>query len=258
MVKDMINNYDNSSTGVNLELSIFRDCERARMDFTDSFHTIQNEGYRTHTIVSYKWDEELKQFDFADTNQYQFTKKEIVAALIKSAHSTVIDDLNYAARNLFGKTLKQLSKPELVQLLPEWFADKKDMAEWLKDNFTHLFETFETRGYCQGDYAEIIVSKQLKAAMIKETKKTWEQLEQSLQTMFDHLFWDCPVYGRLTVNDHDEIYLDEMLTDIYEYDKDELITSFEKSQKENYPDEQFSVMIEFLKHELPENLEYVG
>ena len=253
----MINNFDKSSSGVNLVLSIFRDGDKSRSDFENNFRIVQSETYRTHTIVSYIWDDAIAAFDFSDATQYKFTKKEMVAALIENAHSTVIDDLDYSARNLFGKTLKQLSKPELIQLLPEWFGDRKEIGDWLKSKFTHLFETFKTRGYSQGDYAEVVVSKQLKAVMIKETGKTWEQLKVFLQTTFDHLFWDCPVFGRLTIDDQ-EIFLDEFLDDIYDYDKDELVASFEKSQKENYTVEAFSVIMEFLKEKLPENLEYVG
>lgn len=69
---------------------------------------------------------------------------------------------------------------------------------------------------------------------------------------FDRYFWDCPVYARLFV-DGEEYYLDEHLTDLYEYNRESIISGFEKAY--NGPEKEY--VIKWLSDNLPEHPEMV-
>lgn len=47
------NNFDTSSTGVNIECSVFYDLDRARMDFDENFKILQHSSYRTSSVLYY-------------------------------------------------------------------------------------------------------------------------------------------------------------------------------------------------------------
>ena len=101
----------------------------------------------------------------------------------------------------------------------------------LQDNVT-----ITTTGYSQGDWAKVYIPKEL-----KDKNRTKE--------FIDHLFWDSPVYGIIKIND-EEIYVDELLSDIYEWDKDEILSKLKNDVSEK--------TYEYLKNNLPETLDYRG
>ena len=61
------------------------------------------------------------------------------------------------------------------------------------------------------------------------------------------MFWDSPVYGIIKIND-EEIYVDELLSDIYEWNKEEVLSKLKNQVSEK--------TYEYLKNNLPTNLEY--
>ncbi len=66
-------------------------------------------------------------------------------------------------------------------------------------------EVIETRGYSQGDYAQVIIP-------VKELAKVWgrpeEKVMDGMQTEIDHLFWDAPIYARVEINGEEFDYID--------------------------------------------------
>jgi hypothetical protein len=85
------------------------------------------------------------------------------------------------------------------------------------NNSICLYSTIEIRGYCQGDYAQIVY------------KNDSDNDLKDFKTFCTHIFYDLPIYIRLTV-DEEEYTFDECLKDSYNYDKKELVTI----AKENY------------------------
>jgi len=244
----MKTNFDQSSSGINLELSICWDCDRSQSEFNECFHVLQHSGYRTNSILEYLDFGSIDQsFDFEDLTNYDFTKKELTAAL-KSGGYWDQSDARYKGYDLYKAT-----KQELCDYLKE-ASYYDDLAEFLKENFKANYKTLVSRGYCQGDYSEIIYSKNAIAWLEKETNKTWDQLEKYLQIEAGHLLWDAPLYARLTVNDTDEIYLDELVKDLYSYDKNALLSDFKSVYSEKL--ENFDIIYQFLADELPEQPDY--
>lgn len=91
-----------------------------------------------------------------------------------------------------------------------------------------------TKGYSQGDYAKVYIPKELKD-------------NKGIQQTIDHLFWDSPVYGIIKIND-EEIYVDELLSNVYEWNKEEVLSKLKSQVSEK--------TYEYLKNNLPEHLDY--
>lgn len=111
--------------------------------------------------------------------------------------------------------------------------------DWGNYNADDVIEdniTITTTGYSQGDYATVYIPKELKD-------------NPGIQKTIDHLFWDSPVYGVIKIND-EEIFVDELLSDVYEWDKDEVLSALKSKVSEK--------TYEYLKNNLPNELEYIG
>lgn len=239
------NNFDQSSCGMNLELTCVRDTDRSRYDFEESFTRVTDQLwiYTENGNVS-------DDFSLSDPANYQFTVKELKAAIAKDYDTEL-------SQHYMGKPFSKLTKAELLEFLGCMVYDSSEVAEFLQDNFKPLFDTMTTHGYCQGDYAEVIITPAFKRFLI-DNGTTFEKSKDNLQTTVDHLFWDAPIYCRLTVNDDEtELFLDEYLTDCYDWDKDQLIADFMASYEVvQMPAEYKPVIYQFLIDNLPDYPDY--
>ena len=99
-----------------------------------------------------------------------------------------------------------------------------------------------TKGYCQGDSAEVIIPTKL-------LEKCWggKFNIENMQEEIDHLFWDAPVYARLEIEE-EEIYLDEYLQDRYFWDKDYVIEQLTKKYSQEVMQEIENILPEYLDY----------
>ena len=133
-------------------------------------------------------------------------------------------------------------KVDLVEILMS--VTNRNFYEWHYDveDWQDLEHDFVINGYSQSDYVAV---KQVgsKKAFLSE-----DYLEQ--------VFFFCPIAARLDIYQIEgceqelieEIYLDEYLTSVYEYDKDTLIANFERT----YHGEYKGKIAGFLRDNLPE------
>lgn len=170
-----MNNFDQSSTGVNIELVAHYDSDFAQYLFDDNFVRVETDG------------------------------------------SSAFNDYY---RNV-GTWL---------------YIDEKSVDP---DNYNKS-KTVAIRGFCQGDYAEIIVPTNL------SFKRGFD-----FQTYFENLFYRAPVYARIEI-DGEEYYLDEYLSDLYQWDRAEVITGFEK----NFNHDKKDIVMKWLEENLPMDLSY--
>jgi len=226
-----MNNYDQSSKGVNLDLFCIRDENQARYLFEEYFFNIfRNENSLTENNYSrvniFLFGDHL--YDIEDINNYKFTK----LGLLKLIYSQ--SDLlnNDESKLYFNKSLVQCNKSELIELINDYCEDLKDL--FIKF-FQPKFEIIQTRGYSQGDYVEIIIPHDL------ENKPD--------QEMIDHLFWDRPVYIRLEIDQNDFCFND-FLKDDYNYDKQEILEITKKEIKHSKKE----YILNWLDDNLPEDL----
>lgn len=125
----------------------------------------------------------------------------------------------------FDDCIKRLGDNEFV------YVDygNYNVDDVLQDNIA-----ITTTGYSQGDWAKVYIPKEL-------------ENNSGIQSTIDHLFWDSPVYGIIKIND-EEIYVDELLSNVYEWNKEEVLSELKSQVSEK--------TYEYLKNNLPTNLEY--
>lgn len=260
-----INNFNNSSTGVNLELSVFRDEDRSRFEFEESFHVLQYRCYRQNSIVVFNGfgDQDVSDFEFTDLDNYDVTKvsvKELFKAYLRyqfNKHDSLCfySDIKSIYENLGinNISLNDLDQFELLEHIETALYCTDNYREFLDTNFDSKYLTFESRGYCQGDYSEIIVPKKVIDSYINDKNSAINSNEDFEKVFsdntFDRLLWDQPIYARLEIDDQ-EFYFDEYMPDQYDYDKDNMIKLFD----DNYKGDKKALIIEFLENELPGNL----
>lgn len=242
-----MNNYDQSSSGVNLELNISYDIDRARREFEESFHVLQCSGYRTNSVLVFNQygNFDVSDFEFTDLDNYNYKKlttKEIFKALYNSQYPTGIDDylkrfdlesIKSLLRDLEVENLNSIDQRELLESIEIYFYCDEDYTEFLQNTFECNYITLVSRGYCQGDYSEIIIPKIILDNFIEgcENMNTSEQVGEALQETIDHLLWDQPIYARLEIEINgniQEFYFDEYIKDPYNYCEDELLSIFDK------------------------------
>lgn len=241
-----MNNFDQSSSGVNLELNISFDADRANHEFEESFHILQHNDYRQNSVLVFSLFGNFDVVDFTLTSLDNYkieelTTKQIFKAFYNYQYPTNIDhdlkclDFNGIKdllQNLQIENLNTIDQSEILEAIETDLYCDNSFQEFLKDTFTCNYLVMESRGYSQGDYSQIIIPFEV---LESYKDQTLEQIENNLQDVIDHLLWDQPLYARLTI-DEEEFYIDEHLKDYYEYDQDEikqvLTDHLEHEQKE--------------------------
>jgi hypothetical protein len=238
------NNFDSSSSGLNIELSIFRDTDRSQLEFDESFTRLED-----GLFVFTEFGNVSDNFSFSDASNYRFTVKELRQA-IKKDYDTEL------SQHYFSKPFSKLTKVELLEFLDCLSYDSSEVAEFFQTNFTSLYDTLATRGHCQRDYAEVIISPAYKAHLA-DNGQSWgnPEVKTSIKTEIGHLFWDAPIHAMLFIGEN-EFYLHELLAYCYEYDKDHLMLDFERVYSKEFSEDQLAIVMEFLADNLPEYPDY--
>lgn len=101
---------------------------------------------------------------------------------------------------------------------------------------------FIIRGHSQGDAVKVL--------LLEDAPK------HITEDYLTNLFYDCPSYIRLDITNNlteeeRELYLDELLSNTYHYDKEEIIDNISQYDDLDYKEE----ILEYLKSNLPDYLE---
>lgn len=233
------NNFDQSSTGVNLELSCFFDAGMAQSDFDENFERVERDtpkGFYGDVYFYTNFGNDV--FLENDARNYKIDCDS--KTMIKRMFDFVGGDLRE-----FMRDCEINSKDDVNVLLGQfesYVGYESEYLDFLDQYFELDFVIYQTRGYSQGDAATILID-----------RKAWDE---NLSKVIDRLFWDAPIYARLTITDKDgeeDIYLDELLEDVREYDRDLILEQFKPC---NAAHEHFGLMLEFLESELPDHPEH--
>ena len=212
-----MNNFDMSSTGVNLELIANKDVFISGQNFEDEIAEIKAGLY----CYYYYLENGLKALSFNRIDVYKiafngWNKREF------------IEHWQY-----WFDTSKTIDWDDLIRFLDDQFYHR-EFIEKLDALLPKGWTIKTARGYCQGDSNEVICKTD--SNDIKD---------------YENIFYDAPCYIRLDI-DGDEYYLDEHLSDIYEYNKDQVINGFISNYNGLHKDN----VIQFLSDNLPDILEY--
>jgi hypothetical protein len=228
-----MNNFDKSSSGIDIDLNIFFDLSEAHSRWHENFVSVDDENDSTYLFIM---DGNLK-----DTVDYTVLPKQKTKIL--KAYSCDIDDMKYF------KTLSQ------EDILSELFSTSNDYdihADVIieKIRTVRLTEYAEIclMGYSQGEVIKILVN-------TKEFEKVAGisfDADKEKKLLYN-LFFDAPLYAYITINNND--YDLDIHGDYGErYDKQEIINDIVKQIKVSQPNIDIQVLIAELNKLVPEDI----
>ena len=127
--------------------------------------------------------------------------------------------------------------------------------EFLGKYYEPEFFELTTTGYSQGDYAEVIIPREV-LIELGHTDPT-QEIADSFQEHINHLFWDAPLFCKLEINDEDEFYFTDYMEDTYDYDKGQMLDIADEHLLPKWPEEAREIIRSFLEENLPEYPEYI-
>ncbi len=220
----MSNNYNMSDTGISVEVDVFGDCSISSSDFTENFEAYEKDVYFYTEWGQYE-PKNVKEIIYKQT-----LKRDLVEFFLED------EDTLYS----WTKTeIRAMSKDTLIDLanevLDEMGLEEADVFAGSHGWTIELdnYEWVTTRGYSQGDYAQVLVLTEL--------------MDENISGTIDNLFWDTPITAKVDLNG-EEFFLE--LKDCYHYDRDEAI----KAVEEMFTPEQGAVIVGLL----PDVAEYIG
>lgn len=215
-----INNFDQSSTGLNITVSAFRDTDSARFLFEEAFFTIK-EGRKEQLVYC--------EGNFGDfEKEYSFTKAELLTAWSKVESKADFLE-NFRGRMGFGYS--KATKQDLIDYCETETGGGSNWLEFQEEaGFKPNFDIVVSCGYCQGDYKEVIVPHKFWDCI--GVKKP-DCVQSSLGERIDNLLWDCPIYCRFKVNEK-EYCIDQELANGYNWDKAEALEIAAKLIKDGF------------------------
>ncbi|MBO7712304.1 MAG: hypothetical protein J6S85_01975 [Methanobrevibacter sp.] len=212
-----INNFDTSSSGVNIEFSGRHDTDLSHWEFEDNFEVL-------------KWGRsEAELIFFTDYGQIEAPEKiGDVFKINKHTHKADILDLDWFE----GETLAEIKDELLNKPIKDW--EDFDSVLDLKAGF----EILETKGYCQGDFCKVLIN-------LTGLEKLWGNKPdiKALNEDIDHLFWDCPITANFMI---DGVCYDYDL-DRYDWQREEFAEQIAKDS---------GVDVNTLLALMPEHLDY--
>lgn len=238
-----MNNFSQSSTGLNITVNAFHDTGLSHFYFEEAFFTIK-EGNKESLVYC---EGNFSEFE----KEYSFTKAELLTAWSKI--ESKVDFLeNFRSRMGFGYS--KATKQDLIDYCETETGGGSDWLEFQQEaGFKPNFDIVISRGYSQGDYREAIVP-----------HKFWdivgipkpECVQSNLGGYIDNLLWDCPIYCRFTVNE-EEFFIDESLKNSYSWDKAEVLEIAARLIKGSFTSEEQAIVMDFLASSLKTDLEYL-
>lgn len=257
------NNYDCNSKGLNIEAQLYYSNYFARDWFEENFKRLGRE-FRTTKEWHYIYIDwgNLPADDIIDDNE----------RIVK-----ILDDEKTVAEKIFKYLVKEewYTEAELEEEKDDMYALIELGIDTIYDstfddaifpieellmraniNFKSKYTIVYSRGYCQGDYAEVLVFEE-------ELKKVWgaDKINmESLEKEIHHLLWDSPLMFRVEINGHEWCESDLFDTVWITWDEntkeDAIIKIIETLPEELKP--RAEEISEELNEILPDDAEYLG
>lgn len=215
------NNYDQSSTGINVELVANYDTDRSQWEWRENFHAYSYSGINSTCRAWYSDYSQLEAPDtVADCIDWQAATADDARGWLEDRYCTgeyaeSVEAIEQAVADSYGGDWLDMARDCINGGYPLGWDDGLDIGQAIADDFEELggyftvkYNVAKIRGYCQGDYAEVLYDPAI-----------WS-VDFDPRDYFHNLFYDCPVYARVDI-DGVEYYLDQELNDPYTWDRDE-------------------------------------
>jgi hypothetical protein len=232
-----INNFDQSSTGINILLSCFFDLDMSNSNFKENIfkHPLFGFVYTNNEQVDLKqFDKPWLHFDIKD-------HKELLADFCNEFGYSD-DDLTVLSERFELNDLEQVFSMMSQERCEETAFD------FMKEQYEPLFTTQTVAGYSQGDQANVIIPQSYWTDVgVDKTSARIKAIAKDIH----HFFYDAPLYCMLTVN-NEEFDLMEYMDDPYDFDKDDFINVLEGK----FEHEHKKQIIQFLRDKMPKTPEH--
>lgn len=206
------NNFDCSSTGLNIEVSACYDSGLSQITFDDMYYVVRNNRREVSFVIRRMDLEDNIPTKVSEVGKFMSGKrgpmtKELMCEILNEYSDYAYDTESFTHKDLF-ECLQDID----IKWLPDIITDYREFFK-LKDGLT----IYTTRGYCQGDVARILCKEET-------AKNYWELL--------DHEMWDCPVYACITIEGCEYNYCEYGL-DEYNFERNKFVDAVVKAHTNN-------------------------
>lgn len=240
-----MNNFDQSSNGVNIQLDLNLDSDLGHFYFEQNFHEIDLGDCRLYIYTDFG-NRSYNSFELFDVNNWKITKKDLIDLL-----NDYTFDLKSVCLDIFGISFGKLNKQKLLELSCYIFGHDDTFKKLIKDFDLINFKDLDIIGYCQGDKVKVLFPLDLIKEFNPDITKDLDKFFSEQKEYLTDLFYGCPYNFNLEVNGMDiSIERDE-----YNYDKGEIFKAICNSpcwQKLTAHDK--AVTLQWVTDNLPESL----
>lgn len=224
----MNNNFDTSTSGINIETSAYYDEDRAYTLAKETFLRLQNNErcFNATSTLLYidNWTDTIRNVDtIYDMYECTLTKEQLLKEMdeVDDEYFDEEDTRLTYLKDTLGLTSSALYHrplPEGVKLRDEFFLHA-------------------SKGYGQGDFTLVYLLKE----------------DDHLCEYIDNLLWDTPVYSWAEIDGQEFIYEPD---NCYIWNKQEFIEDIMDNILADYTDEQLAYIKEQLNEQLPDALDF--
>lgn len=219
----MKNNFDMSSTGINITAYAHYDNWAARDLFEEEIETYKNKFYSYQCEVA-------RIGDFCEISD-SADKQDLLDLADELSEWTSYEDWSES------ELREEILDANPAMIMNRFWDSEIGGSLKLKDGYN----LYHTRGYSQGDVETVLYK--------------GDSLSAEIRDAIDHLFWDSPVSAEVEINGDTFNYCEMEQVDIYEWEKDKFINWILSNYKGEKPD----YVRETLERLLPDDyLDYVG
>ena len=199
------NNFTRPAEGApSIELNCGIDAHIAQLSFKENMHTLNN-PHRGGSTLFYTDGGQI------DPEAITFTVEGTRGAMLEYLACVNSNDLSDLTDEELGQ---EIILNEGVNLL-SYATRNLPEIEGLTFKPSTRLDSIACRGYSQGDYAEVFYAPDLLADL-------WgrELVTKDLDTLFNNLLWDAPVYACFNIDEVEHQYHDMPGADEYEWERE--------------------------------------
>ena len=217
-MKTKRNNYDKSSTGIDIECICQYDTDLSRMHFEENFKVLQHNGHRTQSVLYF-----IENGNVPDSSGIKFTvkgdKETKIKHLMEITHFDREEIEQWNDDTMDSEIIGHESDINLINYALDKLPDYKGLEFVPSKNLIALGST----GYSQGDYSTVLYCPE-------DLEKAWGSYpkQESIQKMVNHYLWGSPIYARFEINGKEYRYDDMPEYNEYEWDRDAFIAYVSK------------------------------
>jgi len=241
-----MNNFDQSSSGINLDLTVFFDTNYSQTLFDDN---MQRDNYNSELWHYTNYDQHSVT-DLLSIDSYaNVTKKALIDLIEDKSNLNLITglfefDAMQDCADYHNTYKSRLTKVQLWEYYTET-SDYSEVVDKLCDTFSPKFLKVYSLGYSQGGSIECVIPEKLLSECPTMTPNKWKDL-------IHNLTFRAPLYVSLMIDGEDSA-IDSHISDLYSYDKEELLEIIEKeAEGMGYVNDDLTYILEWCNDNLPE------